>query len=154
MQNIYAHDQKLLSFLISVFNNVHGISFSAEPNRTTEALTGFNQTFAWNLNLTAEEKSKELKVQFGPWDKRHSLVKYYLMTIIQEPAGKEIEIRANRSLAKRLYWTGNLTHAHFVAFQLTDAKREDVGDYGIRFRVDGFPPGIKEGWFTLSVKVR
>ena len=76
------------------------------------------------------------------------------MTIIQEPAGKEIEIRANWSLAKRLYWTGNLAHAHFVAFQLTDVKRQDAGDYGIRFRVDGFPPRIKEGWLTLSVQVR
>ena len=114
--------------------------------------TGSNQTFTWQLNLTDQEKSEELKVQFGRWDKDQDNVKGgYLMTFIQKPS-------ANGSVElwnlKRLQWVGDLTRDYFVAFKLFDAKLRDSGDYGIRFRVDLFPIQTAESWFTLSVQVK
>ena len=111
--------------------------------------TGSNQTFTWQLSLTDQEKSRQLQVQFGRWGKDQGRV--YLMTFIQEPS-------ANGSVdtwtLKRLHWVGDLTRDYFVAFKLFDIKLSDSGDYGIRFRVDGFPPATHERLFTLSVQVK
>ena len=113
--------------------------------------TGSNQTFTWQLNLTDQEKSAKLTVQFGRWDKDQDNVKGgYLMTFIQNPpANGSVEIWK----LKRLEWVGDLTRDFFVAFKLSDAKLSDSGDYGIRFRVKFFPIVTKESWFTLSVQV-
>ena len=115
------------------------------------ASTGSNQTFTWQLNLTDQEKSTKLTVQFGRWDKDQDNVKGgYLMTFTQNPpANGSVEIWK----LKRLEWVGDLTRDFFVAFKLCDAKRSDSGDYGIRFRVESFPIETKESWFTLSVQV-
>ena len=139
-------------FHISVVDKVYGLSFVTEPNKTTMAFTGSNQTFTWQLNLTDQEKSKQLTVQFGRWDKEQDIVKGgYLMTFIQEPL-------ANGSVEtwnlKRLQWVGDLTHDYFVAFKLFDVKPSDSGNFGIRFRVDGFPIVTSQSWFTLSVQVK
>ena len=116
--------------------------------------TGSNQTFSWQLNLTDQEKSKQLKVQFGRWDKDQDFVKGdYLMTFIQEPSANGRLLQANHPIVKRLQWKGDLTRDYFVAFKLFDVKLSDAGDYGIRFRVDmELPPRISS-WFSLSVKV-
>ena len=42
----------------------------------------------------------------------------------------------------------------FVAFQLTDVQARDSSDYGIRFRVDGYPSETEESGFTLSTQVK
>ena len=130
------------------------MTFVTEPNNTIVAWTGFNQTFIWTLNLTEEDKSKQLKVQFGPWNNIYNFVDYYLMTFVREPSGQENEEKANHSTAKRLYWTGDLSRDYCIAFQLVNITPDDSGDYGIRFRADDNPPTILEDWFTLSVQVR
>ena len=140
----------LFSYLSSVFDQVYGLSFITEPNKTTMVSTGSNQTFTWQLNLTDQEKSQELKVQFGRWDKDENNIKGgFLITFIQKPS-------ANGSVetwnVKRLQWVGDLIF--FVAFKLFDVKLSDSGDYGIRFRVDSFPIVTLESWFTLSVQVK
>ena len=114
--------------------------------------TGSNHTFTWQLNLTDQEKSAKLAVQFGRWDKDLDNLKGgYLMTFIQNPpANGSVEIWT----LKRLQWVGDLTRDFFVAFKLFDVKRSDSGDYGIRVRVALFPIVTTESWFTLSVQVK
>ena len=139
----------------SVFDKVYGLSFITEPNKTTTVSTGSNRTFRWQLNLTDQEKLKNLKVQFGSWDKDLDVAAdIYLMTFIQEPSANGIVVKANHSIAKRLQWVGDLKRDYFVAFKLFGVKLSDSGDYGIRFRVDVSFPVILECWFTLSVQVK
>ena len=137
--------------MFSVFAKVYGLGFVTEPKKTTVVSTGSTQTFTWQLNLTDREKSKKLDVQFGRWDKDLDKVKgRYLSTFSQKPSGNgSVKIRG-----LRFHWVGDLTRDYFVAFKLFDAKLNDSGDYGIRFRVDLFPPETKESWFTLSVQVK
>jgi len=148
----YPNITHIIFFFFPVFDKVYGLRFVTEPNNTTVVSTGSNQTFTWQLNLTDQEKSKRLDVQFGRWDKDLDKVKgRYLMTFSQKPsANGSVKIW----ILKRLHWVGDLTHDYFVAFKLFDAKLNDSGDYGIRFRVDLFPPEIKKSWFTLSVQVK
>ena len=137
---------------VSVVDKISGLSFVTEQNKTTMVFTGSNQTFTWQLSLTDQEKSKQLTVQFGRWDKELDNVKGgYLMTFIQEPSDNGSVGTWN---LKRLQWLGDLTRDYFVAFKLFNVKLSDAGDYGIRFRVDGFPIKTKQSWFTLSVEVK
>ena len=77
------------------------------------------------------------------------------MTVKQEPSGQnETVARANQSTARRLHWNGNLSRDYYIAFELVNIQRKDAGDYGIRFRVDHFPPTILQNWFSLIVQVR
>ena len=145
---------KLLSCIISVFYKVSGLSFNTEPNRTIVAFTGSNQTFKWSLNLTAEEKTKEIWASFGRWDISDYDISHYLIRIIHKSSGHENIIKWNRSaVARRLFWTGDLSRNYYVSFLLINVQPTDSGNYGLMFRVDGFPPGGKQGWFTLSVQV-
>lgn len=118
--------------------------------------TGSTQTFTWQMNLSDQEKSKQLKVQFGPWNKDLDIAFSYLMAFVQEPsANGSLWLKENNSIVKRLQWVGDLTRDYFVAFKLFDAKRGDSGDYGIRFRVErGEFTAISSSWFTLSVQVK
>ena len=141
----------------SVFYQVHGLQLITRPNRSIAAFTGSNQTFIWNLSLTDNEKPKELKIQFGLWDKEKDHVKgNYLIWLVREPSGNESvnKGKGSESITKRLHWVGDLARGYFVAFQFSNVQRQDSGDYGIRFRVDGFPPDILQDSFTLIVQVR
>ena len=125
-----------------------------QPNKTIVSFIGSNQTFSWNFLLTEEEKAKELKVTFDHWSKEYSMVLgVHLVTFVQDPIGKERVYKGNASIARRLNWVGDMARG-FVAFQLTDVQAHDSSDYGIRFRVDGFPPETEESGFTLSVQVK
>ena len=77
------------------------------------------------------------------------------MTVKQEPSiENETVARANQSTARRLHWNGDLSRDHYIAFELVNIQRKDAGDYGIRLRVDHFPPTILQIWFSLIVQVR
>ncbi len=134
-----------------MFNQGYGLSFVTEQNKTTMASTGSNQTFTWKLSLTEQEKSREIKVQFGPWDRGHeSVVGGYLITYVRNSSVEET-IKSN---VIRFYWTGDLTR-NYVAFTLVNVQRRDSRDYGIRVRVDQDKVAeTKESWFTLSVQVK
>ena len=129
----------------------------AFDHSTVLAVTGSNQTLTWNLtgSVTEADKTKELKAQFGYWDTRDAMVIHYLITYIRQSSGQEMPVRRDNqsAMAKRLFWTGDLSRDYVVTFQLVNVQRADSGDYGIRFRVDGFPPKTLEWWFTLSVEV-
>ena len=118
------------------------------------ASIGSNQTFTWKLSLTEQEKSRHLQVRFGPWNKDHGYFKDILISFVQEPTGNESVLKKNHSIAKRLYWEGDLTRDYFVAFKLFNVQHHDFGDYGIRIQVDGFPPLVLLNWFTLALQVR
>ena len=144
-----------VSYSVSAFVKAHGLAFDSEPNNTTIAATGSNQTFTWKLSLGEKDKSEQLQVQFGPWDRKYKIVKSFFMTVKQEPSGEnETVARANQSTARRLHWNGNLSRDYYIAFELVNIQRKDAGDYGIRFRVDHFPPTILQNWFSLIVQVR
>ena len=77
------------------------------------------------------------------------------MTVKQEPSGEnETVARANQSTARRLHWNGDLSRDYYIAFELVNIQRKDAGDYGMRLRVDHFPPIILQDWFSLIVQVR
>ena len=77
------------------------------------------------------------------------------MTVKQEPSREnETVARANQSTARRLHWNGDLSRDYYIAFELVNIQRKDAGDYGIRLRVDYFPPTVLENWFSLIVQVR
>ena len=134
---------------------MHGLELVTQPNRSVVAFTGSNHTFIWNLSLTDKEKPKGFKIQFGLWDKENDIVKgSYLIVLDREPSGKERVYKGNEPITKRLHWMGDLARGYFVAFQFSNFQRQDSGDYGIRFRVDDFPPEILQDSFTLSVQVR
>ena len=144
-----------VSYSVSAFVKAHGLAFDSEPNNTTIAATGSNQTFTWKLSLGEKDKSKQLQVQFGPWDRKYKIVKSFFMTVKQEPSREnETVARANQSTARRLHWNGDLSRDYYIAFELVNIQRKDAGDYGIRLRVDHFPPTILQNWFSLIVQVR
>ena len=144
-----------VSYSVSAFVKAHGLAFDSEPNNTTIAATGSNQTFTWKLSLGEKDKSKQLRVQFGPWDRKYKIVKSFFMTVKQEPSREnETVARANQSTARRLHWNGDLSRDYYIAFELVNIQRKDAGDYGIRLRVDHFPPTILQNWFSLIVQVR
>ena len=125
-----------------------------QPNKTIVSFIGSNQTFSWNFVLTEEEKAKELKVTFGYWSKEYSMVLGdQLVTFVQDSTAKGTVYKGNASIARRLNWVGDMARG-FVAFQLTDVQARDSSDYGIRFRVDGFPPETEESGFNLFVQVK
>ena len=146
---------RLLSCIISVFYKVSGLSFNTEPNGTIVAFTGFNQTFKWSLDLTAEEKTKEMRAFFGTWDESYQEILTYLLWITREPSGKEtIRIRNSSAVARRLFWTGDLSRNYYVSFLLINVQPTDSGNYGLEFRVyDDSPTKEKKGSFALSVEV-
>ena len=77
------------------------------------------------------------------------------MTVKQESSGgNETVARANQSIARRLHWNGDLSRDYYIAFELVNIQHKDAGDYGIRLRVDHFPPTILQNWFSLIVQVR
>ena len=144
-----------VSYSVSAFVKAHGLAFDSEPNNTTIAATGSNQTFTWKLSLGEKDKSTQLQVQFGPWDRKYKIVKSFFMTVKQEPSGEnETVARANQSTARRLHWNGDLSRDYYIAFELVNIQRKDAGDYGMRLRVDHFPPTILQNWFSLIVQVR
>ena len=82
-------------------------------------------------------------------------MKSFFMTVKQEPSGEnETVARANQSTARRLHWNGDLSRDYYIAFELVNIQRKDAGDYGMRLRVDHFPPTILQNWFSLIVQVR
>ncbi|XP_078381295.1 uncharacterized protein LOC144664048 isoform X1 [Oculina patagonica] len=134
--------------LMALLNQAYGMGFVTEQNKKTMALTGSNQTFAWKLSFTDQEKSRQIKVHFGPWDKQHDVIDAIRITYVREASGKE----TIKSTVKKFYWTGDLT-LDYVAFTLFNAQRHDSGDYGIRIRVDeDHVPETEMSWFTLSVQ--
>ena len=142
-------------YIFSVFNQVHGLQLITQPNGSIVAFTGSNQTFIWKLSLTDKEKPKELRIQFGLWDKEKDIVKgSYLIVLVWKPTEEERVHKGNEPITNRLHWMGDLARGYFVAFQFSNVQRQDSGDYGIRFRVDDFPPEILQDIFTLSVQVR
>ena len=144
-----------VSYSVSAFVKAHGLAFDSEPNNTTIAATGSNQTFTWKLSLGEKDKSKQLQVQFGPWDRKYKIVKSFFMTVRQEPSGgNETVAREDQSTARRLHWNGDLSRDYYIAFELVNIQRKDAGDYGMRLRVDHFPPTISQNWFSLIVQVR
>ena len=135
-------------------NKANALQMITQPNKTIVSFIGSNQTFSWNFLLTEEEKAKEFRVAFGHWSKEYSMVLgEHLVTIVQDPIGKETVYKGDASIARRLNWVGDMARG-FVDFQLTDVQARDSSDYGIRFRVDGFPPKTEESGFTLSVQVK
>ena len=135
-------------------NKANALQMITQPNKTIESFIGSNQTFSWNFLLTEEEKAKELKVTFGHWSKEYSMVLGdQLVTFVHNSTAKETVYKGNASIARRLNWVGDMARG-FVAFQLTDVQAHDSSDYGIRFRVDGFPPETEESGFTLSTQVK
>ena len=135
-------------------NKANALQMITQPNKTIVSFIGSNQTFSWNFLLTEEEKAKELKVTFGHWSKEYSMVLGdHLVTFVQDPIGKERVYKGNAPIARRLNWVGDMARG-LVAFQLTDVQAHDSSDFGIRFRVDGFPPETEESGFTLSTQVK
>ena len=76
-----------------------------------------------------------------------------LVTFVHDSTAKETVYKGNASIARRLNWVGDMARG-FVAFQLTDVQAHDSSDFGIRLRVDGFPPETEESGFTLSTQVK
>ena len=135
------------------WNEISGLQMITQPNKTIVSFIGSNQTFVWNFVLTEEEKAKELKVTFGHWSKEYSMVLgEHLVTFVQNSTANERVYKGNASIARRLNWVGDMERG-FVAFQLNNVQAHDSSDYGIRFRVDGFPPETEESGFTLSTEV-
>ncbi|XP_078381404.1 fibroblast growth factor receptor 4-like [Oculina patagonica] len=141
------------SLLMALFNESYSLSFVTEPNKTTIASTGSNPIFTWKLSLTEQEKSGQLKVMFGRWNKDLDVVVgHYLIILTREVSGKEALSNGSQSIVKRLHWTGDLTLG-YVAFTLFNVHRHDSGNYGIRVRVDqDHAPETAQSWFSLSVE--
>ena len=142
-----------LSLLVSVFIKASGLAFVSGPdNITINATTGSSQTFTWKLNISQEHKNRELKAQFGPWNRSYKLVYPIMITVKQKLSGNPT---VNKS-SERLYWVGDLKRSYYIAFQLVNIQRDDAGDYGVKLRVDNYHyrPLTLKSWFTLKVEVR
>ena len=140
-----------------MFNKANGLAFVSGPDKITiNATTGSNQTFTWKLNISQEHKQRELKAQFGPWNRRYKFVNQ-IITFNQKLSGNTTVTKsaANRK-SRRLYWVGDLKRDYYIAFQLVNIQRDDAGDYGVKLRVDNHPrrPSSLQSWFTLKVEVR
>ena len=139
-----------------MFIKANGLAFVSGPDKITiNATTGSNQTFTWKLNISQEHKERELKAQFGRWNRSYKFVNP-IITFEQKLSGntavKKIE---ENPKSRRLYWVGDLKR-DYIAFQLVNIQRDDAGDYGVRLRVDNYlgRPFTLESWFTLKVEVR
>ena len=140
--------------LFSVFGGIHGFTISREPNRTTIAFAGSNVTLTWNLILTPTEKTEKLEVWFGTWDNHNKFIGTFLkkFTLANKLISDETE---NISKAKRWHWNGDVSRTYAIAYQLTNAQHDDEGNYGIRMRVDTWPPDIQsKGPFSPAIRVR
>ncbi|PFX22131.1 Hemicentin-2 [Stylophora pistillata] len=145
---------RLLTALLSMscWKEISGLQMITQPNKTTISFIGSNQTFAWNFILTEEDKAKELKVTFAHWSNEYNMIEGdHMVTFVRKPTGNEAVYKGSLSIAKRFHWVGDMARG-FVAFQLINVQAKDASDYGIRFRVDGFPPDTDESGFTLSVR--
>ncbi|KAK2564733.1 Neural cell adhesion molecule 1, partial [Acropora cervicornis] len=134
------------------FGGIHGFTISRQPNRTTIAFAGSNVTLSWNLILTPKEKTEKLEVWFGTWDNHNKFIGTFLkkFTLANNLISDETE---NISKAKRWHWNGNVSRTYAIAYQLTNAQHDDAGNYGIRVRVDTWPPEMQsKGPFSLAVR--
>ncbi|XP_068731747.1 fibroblast growth factor receptor 1-like [Montipora capricornis] len=137
------------------FDFLHGLKISSQPNETTVAFIGSNVKLTWNLILTAEEKKEDLEVWFGTWNKNYHFIDSFLKKFTLNSSGTTNDQTANSSLAWRWFWAGDISRDYTVAYQLTNVQPSDARDYGIRVRVDLFPPPTEElGPFSLVVKDR
>ena len=132
-------------------------AFVSGPDKITmNATTGSNQTFTWKLNISQEHKQRELKAQFGPWNRSYKLVNP-IITFDQKPSGNTtVKKSSENRKSRRLYWVGDLKRDYYIAFKLVNIQRDDAGDYGVKLRVDNYPrrPVTLESRFTLMVEVR
>ena len=67
--------------LFSVFDFLHGLKISSQPNETTVAFIGSNVTLTWNLILTAVERKEDLEVWIGTWNKNYHYIESFLKKI-------------------------------------------------------------------------
>ena len=140
--------------LFSVFGGIHGLTISQQPNQTTIAYAGSNVTFSWNLILTPTEKTEKLEVWFGTWNNHNNFIGKFLkkFTLANGAISDETE---NIPQAKRWHWNGVISRNYAIAYQLTNAQHDDAGNYGIRVRVDTWPPEMQsKGPFSLAIRVR
>ncbi|XP_067044403.1 fibroblast growth factor receptor 1-like isoform X2 [Acropora muricata] len=141
----------VISFHV-VFGGIHGFTISRQPNRTTITFAGSNVTLSWNLILTPKEKTEKLEVWFGTWDNHNKFIGTFLkkFTLANKLISDETE---NISKAKRWHWNGDVSGTYAIAYQLTNAQHDDAGNYGIRVRVDTWPPDMQsKGPFSLAVR--
>ena len=140
-----------------MFIKANGLAFVSGPDKITiNATTGSNQTFTWKLNISQEHKQRELKAQFGPWNRSYKLVNP-IITFNQKLSGNTTVTKsAWNHKSRRLYWVGDLKRDYYIAFQLVNIQRDDAGDYGVKLRADNYPyrPLTSQTWFTLKVEVR
>ena len=143
-----------LSLLVSVFIKANGLAFVSGPDKITiNATTGSSQTFTWQLKINQEHKKRELKAQFGPWNRGY---KYVNPIITFSSSGNApVHRRPENRMSRRLYWVGDWKRGYYIAFQLVNIQRDDAGDYGVKLRVDNYagPPLTLQSWFTLKVEV-
>ena len=149
----YRSNNKYFVFIFKA----NGLAFVSGPDKiTVNATTGSNQTFTWKLNISQEHKERELKAQFGPWNGSYKLISP-IITFNQKPSENTTVTKpAGNRKSRRLYWVGDLKRDYYIAFQLVNIQRDDVGDYGVKLRVDNYPghPLTLRSWFTLKVEVR
>ena len=139
-----------------MFIKANGLAFVSGPDKITiNATTGSNQTFTWELNISQEHKKRELKAQFGRWNRSYKHVNPFLIAFNSSGNPPVVKSRENR-MSRRLYWVGDLKRDYYIAFQLVNIQRDDAGDYGVRLRVDNYdgPPLKFHSWFALKVEVR
>ena len=149
-------DRSNNKYFVFIFK-ANGLAFVSGPDKiTVNATTGSNQKFTWKLNISQEHKERELKAQFGPWNRSYKLVRP-IITLNQSLSGNTSvsKSRENRK-SHRLCWLGDLRQDYYIAFQLANIQRDDAGDYGQKLRVDNYSyrPLTLQSWFTLKVKVR
>ncbi|KAM7440771.1 hypothetical protein ABFA07_010086 [Porites harrisoni] len=145
----------LLFVVFSVLVKANGLAFVSGPDKITiNATTGLNQTFTWKLNIGQEHKERELKAQFGPWNRGYKLVRP-IITFKQKPSGNtSVSKSPDNRKSRRLYWVGDLKRDYYIAFQFVNIQRDDAGDYGVKLRVDNSSgrPLTLQSWFTLKVE--
>ena len=92
---------------------------------------------------------------FGTWNKNYYFIELFLKKFTLNSSGNTNDETANNTLAQRWFWAGDISRDYTVAYQLTNVQSSDARDYGIRVRVDLFPPSLESrGPFSLVVKVR
>ena len=149
-------DRSNNKYFVFIFK-ANGLAFVSGPEKiTVNATTGSNQTFTWKLNISQEHKQRELKAQFGPWNRSYKLVNP-IITFNQKLSGNTTVTKsAGNHKSRRLYWVGDLKRDYYIAFLLVNIQRDDAGDYGVKLRVDNYfgRPLTLQSWFTLKVEVR
>ncbi|CAH3157631.1 unnamed protein product [Porites lobata] len=128
-------------------------AFVSGPDKITiNATTGSTQTFTWKLNISQEHKNRELKAQFGPWNRSYKLVKPFIT--FNSSRNPPVDKSPKNRMSRRLYWVGDLKRDYYIAFELVNIQRDDAGDYGVKLRVDNYSrrPLTLQTWFTLKVE--